>query len=45
MGFLDKICDKFKYLTSKKIGIISSINYYFGMIKIDAYNSLLIKKY
>ena len=44
-GFLDKICDKFKYLTSKKIGIISSINYYFGMIKIDAYNSLLIKKY
>ena len=41
---LDKICDKIKYLTSKKGGIISSINYNFGKIKIDSYNFLPIEK-
>ena len=42
--FLDKICDKIKYLISKKSGITNSINYNFGKIKIDSYNSLSIKK-
>ena len=37
-GLLDKTCDKIKYLISKKGGIINSINYNFGKIKIDLYN-------
>ena len=40
----DKICDKIKYLISKKGGITNSINYNFGMIRIDSYNSLPTKK-
>ena len=44
-GFVDKICDKIKYLISKKSDITNSINYNFGKIKIDSYNSLPIKRY
>ena len=40
----DKTCDKIKYLISKKGGITNSINYNFGMIRIDSYNSLPTKK-
>ena len=43
-GLFDKICNKIKYLISKKSGITNSINYNFGRIKIDSYDSLLIKK-
>ena len=44
-GLLDKICDKIKYVISfKKTGITNSINYNFGTIKIDSYNSLPIIK-
>ena len=39
----NKICDKIKYLISKKSGITNS-NHNFGKIKIDSYNSLPIKK-
>ena len=38
----DKICDRIKCLISKKSGITNSINYNFGKIKIDSYNSLSI---
>ena len=41
---LDKICNKIKYLISKKIGITNSINYNLEKIKIDSYDSLAIKK-
>ena len=44
-GLLDKICDKIKYLISKKSDITNSINYNFGKINIDSYNSLPIKRY
>ena len=44
-GFVDKICDKIKYLISKKSDITNSINYNFGKIKIDSYNSLPFKRY
>ena len=44
-GFVDKICDKIKYLISKKSDITNSINYNFGKINIDSYNSLPIKRY
>ena len=40
----NKICDKIKYLISKKSGITNSINYHFGKIRIDSCNSLPIKK-
>ena len=43
-GLLDKICDKVKYLISKKSGITNFINYNFVKIKIDSYNYLPIKK-
>ena len=43
-GLFDKICDKIKYLICNKSGITKSINHNFGRIKIDSYNSLLIKK-
>ena len=43
-GLFDKICDKIKYLISKKSDITNSINYNFGRIRIDSYNSLPIKK-
>ena len=42
---LNKICDKIKYLISKRSGITNSINHNFGKIRIDSYNSLPIKKY
>ena len=43
-GLLEIICDKIKYLASKKSVITNSINYNFGKIKIDSCNSLPIKK-
>ena len=43
-GLLDKTCDKIKYLISKKSGITNNIDYNFGTIRIDSYNSLPIKK-
>ena len=44
-GLFNNICDKIKYLISKKSGITNSINYNFGKIRIDSYNSLPIKQY
>ena len=41
-GCFDKICDRIKYLLSKKRFITDSISYNFGRIKIDSYNSLPI---
>ena len=41
-GLFNKICDKIKYLISKKSGITNSIN--FGKIGIDSYNCLTFKK-
>ena len=38
----NKICDKIKYLISKKSDIINNINHNFGKIRIDSYNSLPI---
>ena len=43
-GLFNKICDKIKYLISKKSDIINNINHNFGKIRIDSYNSLPIKK-
>ena len=43
-GLFNKICDKIKYLISKRSGITNSINQNFGKIRIDSYNSLSIKK-
>ena len=40
-GLFNRICDKIKYLIS---GITNSIDYNFGKIQIDSYNSLSIKK-
>ena len=40
----DKICNKIKYLISKKRGIKNSINHNFGRIRIDSYHFLPIKK-
>ena len=40
----DKVCDKIKYLISKKIGITNSINHKFGKTRIHSHNSLPIKK-
>ena len=44
-GLFDKICDKIKYLISKKSVITNSINHNFGRIRTDSYNSLPSKKY
>ena len=41
-GLFNKICDKIKYLISKKSGTANSINHNFGKIRIDSYNSLPI---
>ena len=41
-GLFNKICDKIKYLISKKSDIINNINHNFGKIRIDSYNSLPI---
>ena len=43
-GLFNEICDKIKYLISKKSDIINNINHNFGKIRIDSYNSLPIKK-
>ena len=43
-GLFNNICDKIKYLISKKSGITNIINHNFGKIRIDSYNSLSIKK-
>ena len=43
-GLFDKVCDKIKYLISKKIGITNSINHKFGKARIHSHNSLPIKK-
>ena len=43
-GLIDRIWDKIKYLRNKKTGITNNVNYNFGKIKIDLYNSLHIKK-
>ena len=43
-GLFIKICDKIKYLITKKSGITNSINHSFRKIKIDSYKSLPIKK-
>ena len=43
-GLFNEICDKIKYLISKKSDIINNINHNFGKIRIDSYNSLSIKK-
>ena len=40
----DQICNKIKYLLSKKGGITNSINHNFGKIRIDSYNYLPIQK-
>ena len=37
----DKICDRTKYLISKKRGITDSINHNFVRIRIDSYNNYL----
>ena len=39
-GLFNKICDKIKYLISRKSGITNIINHNFGKIRIDSYNSL-----
>ena len=51
-GLFGKICDKIKYLISKKVVLENSINHNFSknygsynsLIKVDSYNSLPIKK-
>ena len=43
-GLFDKICDKIKYLLSKKSGITDSINHNFGEIRINSYSFLPIEK-
>ena len=43
-GWFDKICDKIKYLISRKCVHTGSINHNFARIRIDSYNSLLIEK-
>ena len=43
-GLFNKICDKIKYLISKKSGIRNNINHNFGKIRIESYNSLPIER-
>ena len=43
-GWLDKICDRIKYLISEKNGITDSFNHNFARIRIYSYNSLPIEK-
>ena len=43
-SYCDEICDKIKYLISKKSGITDSINHNFGRIRIESYDSLPIQK-
>ena len=42
-GLFNNICDKVKYLMTKKSGITNSIYQNFGKIKIDSYNTLIKK--
>ena len=43
-SYFDKICDKIKYLISKKSGITDSINHNFARIRSDPYDFLPIEK-
>ena len=43
-GWLDKICDRIKYLISEKNGITDSFNHNLARIRIYSYNSLPIEK-
>ena len=43
-GSFNKICDKIKYLISKKSGATNSIKHNFRKITLDSYNSLPIEK-
>ena len=43
-SWLDEICDRIKYLISKKSGITDSINYNLARIRINSYNFLPIEK-
>ena len=38
-SWLDKICDRIKYLISEKRDIRDNINHNFGRVRIDSYNS------
>ena len=38
-GLFNKVCDKIKYLISKRIGIANSNNHNFWKIRIDSHNS------
>ena len=42
-GLPGRTFDQIKYLLNKKSGITKSINYNFGKVEIDSYNSLPIK--
>ena len=44
-GLFDKICDKIKYLISKKSAITNIINYNFGRIRIDYIILYQLKRY
>ena len=43
-GLFNKVCDKIRYLVSKKSGITNSINHKFEKTRIDSNNFLPIKK-
>ena len=40
----DKVCDRTKYLISKKTGITDSINHNFATVRIDSYDYLPFQK-
>ena len=40
----DKVCDRTKYLISKKTGITDSINHNFATVRIDSYDCLPFQK-
>ena len=43
-SYCDKICDKVKYIISKKSSIRDGINHNFGTFRIGSYDSLPIEK-
>ena len=43
-GWYDEICDRIKYLISKRSGIADSTNHNFARIRIDLHTSLPIEK-
>ena len=43
-SWYDKVCNRIKYLVSKKSVITDSINHNFAKIRMDSYNSLPIEK-